>query len=579
MRTPATLVVGVLLTLAPGLVAPTAGAIHHVNATLTGGANNGTSWTDAFRGSLALQSALALAQAGDEIWVVAGTYLPGPPGDIQSTFHMRDAVGIYGGFIGGEVTREQRQPMNVTTLSGDLGQDDVYGSPVWYTGWNINTPNALHVVTGSGVSASAVLDGFTIVAGYATSASGGGMVNVAGSPTISNCVFRRNLAGFSSGGGMYNQDASPSLTNCAFEQNWVHLGQGAGMYNIGACTISVTGCRFIDNHCTGDIPEAAGAAISNYPGASLVVERCVFQQNRAQAFYAGGGHAGTYGGAIHHMGAGLIVRNAKFSGNFANAGGAIWTWRDATIVNCLFQGNQAPEYQAQQGGWGGTAGAIGASAFSPVTVTVINCTIAGNTSKACGGVRFMSSAAGQVHNCILWANTDEHGSIGPSQIRGDGATFCDIQNMLVGIPGEDPPDPANFPDCIDINPLFIDLTAADLHLTVSSPCIDRASNALVPTGASVDLDGQPRIVDGDGNSSVIVDMGAYEFQPVICPADINGNGTVDTDDLIATILAWGLCANCPPAHCVTDIAPVPGGNCATDVDDLIEVILHWGTCP
>ena len=29
--------------------------------------------------------------------------------------------------------------------------------------------------------------------------------------------------------------------------------------------------------------------------------------------------------------------------------------------------------------------------------------------------------------------------------------------------------------------------------------------------------------------------------PVLCPADTNGSGAVDVDDLIAVILAWGPC--------------------------------------
>jgi hypothetical protein len=40
-----------------------------VDANLATGANDGSSWVDAFQGSGGLQSALALAALGDEIWV------------------------------------------------------------------------------------------------------------------------------------------------------------------------------------------------------------------------------------------------------------------------------------------------------------------------------------------------------------------------------------------------------------------------------------------------------------------------------------------------------------------------------
>jgi hypothetical protein len=35
----------------------------------------------------------------------------------------------------------------------------------------------------------------------------------------------------------------------------------------------------------------------------------------------------------------------------------------------------------------------------------------------------------------------------------------------------------------------------------------------VPEDVTTDLDGNPRIVDGNGDDVATVDMGAYEFQP------------------------------------------------------------------
>jgi hypothetical protein len=59
-------------------------------------------------------------------------------------------------------------------------------------------------------------------------------------------------------------------------------------------------------------------------------------------------------------------------------------------------------------------------------------------------------------------------------------------------------------------------------------------------------------------------------QPV--PEDVNGDGQVDVDDLIAVIGAWGVCPP-PPAACPADV----NQSGAVDVDDLIAVILAWGT--
>ncbi len=55
------------------------------------------------------------------------------------------------------------------------------------------------------------------------------------------------------------------------------------------------------------------------------------------------------------------------------------------------------------------------------------------------------------------------------------------------------------------------------------------------------------------------------------PADVDGDGAVDVDDLIAVILAWGDCWGGPPV-CPADI----DGSGRVDVDDLVAVILNWG---
>jgi hypothetical protein len=53
--------------------------------------------------------------------------------------------------------------------------------------------------------------------------------------------------------------------------------------------------------------------------------------------------------------------------------------------------------------------------------------------------------------------------------------------------------------------------------------------------------------------------------------DVNGDGSVDVDDLIAVILAWGACP-APPQACPADVN-LDG---TVDVDDLIIVVLNWG---
>lgn len=74
----------------------------------------------------------------------------------------------------------------------------------------------------------------------------------------------------------------------------------------------------------------------------------------------------------------------------------------------------------------------------------------------------------------------------------------------------------------------------------------------------------------------IVEAGVDDFQvdqficAIPCPADINGSGAVNVDDLLAVINAWGPCAGC-----TADI----NADGVVNVDDLLAVINAWGACP
>ena len=86
--------------------ATTFAAVIYVNAAAAG-SNNGSSWANAYT---SLQTALGAANASDEIWVAAATYKPTATTDRTISFAMKNAVGIYGGFVGTETLRSQRNP-------------------------------------------------------------------------------------------------------------------------------------------------------------------------------------------------------------------------------------------------------------------------------------------------------------------------------------------------------------------------------------------------------------------------------------------------------------------------------------
>ncbi|MCA9256798.1 MAG: hypothetical protein KDA33_14215, partial [Phycisphaerales bacterium] len=528
-----------------------------------GGANTGGNWADAFTD---LQDALAYADVNSDVTLVqvaAGVYTPGAAGDFTSTFQLRSGLEIRGGYAGAanpQYPDDHDTTLYESVLSGDIDQNDNPDG-------TFNGDNVFHVVTASGVDNTAILDGFTITGGSTNYGAhvapmgdyGGGIFNDAGDPVICNCTIRRNIGSF--GSGMYNRDASPTLYGCTFTLNSAHLYQGAGMYNASSGDIVVDNCVFASNSLRGTFSQGAGAGISNTSGCALTVIGSTFSNNYSDAFWPSGDTSGTYAGAIYHNGTSLTVTDCTFTGNRSNMGGAIATWRDATITNSLFVNNRAPSYNSSVG-WGGGGG--GVMGLSTAVLTVSGCTFVNNLAEDTGG---LSAAGGSADNCIFWGNSDNRGMIGRSQVNGPAVNHCCIQNMLVGEPGEDPPDPANFPGSIALDPMFENVVAGNYRLSSASPCIDAGDNAGTPLGVFTDLEGRPRFLDdpdtADTGAGVapLVDMGAYEFGELI-KGDHDGDGDIDQFDFEA----WIACARGPergPVSVACDVFDFDGD---TDVD-------------
>lgn len=118
------------------------------------------SWPDAYQGPLGLQSALATAQPGDELWLAQGTYVPTDDGDRQVSFVLDTDITLLGGFAGNESAPDQRSPgTNVTVLSGDLLGND---GP----NFSNRSDNSFHVIFLVGTNDT--IDGFTIRGGNAS---------------------------------------------------------------------------------------------------------------------------------------------------------------------------------------------------------------------------------------------------------------------------------------------------------------------------------------------------------------------------------------------------------------------------
>ncbi len=505
---------------------------------------DGLTWGSAFR---FLQDALAAAGPGTEIRVAGGTYTPDAdeagnvtPGDRAATFQLASGVSLRGGYAGiGAPDPDARDiAVHESVLSGEIGADTA-------------ADNSYHVTTGSGTDETAVLDGFTVRGARANGAGepvfhdrGGGMTNVAGSPTVIDCTFDGNQAAVY-GGGMSNCDGSnPTVIGCTFTGSSADV-DGGGMYNESSDP-RVTGCVF-----AGNIAGFGGGMYST--GSSPVLSGCTFTGNSA-----------VRGGGLYSLFSTAAVANCVFDGNAAinSGGGMINDVAEVSVVNCLFTGNTAT---------------IGAAVMNLNTAspTVTNCTFSGNTASSGGGVmrnEFLSDPV--LTSCILWSNA-------PGSFDGGGTPAVTYSAVEGGFPGTGNTAAA---------PNFVDAGAGDLRLTPGSPCIDTGDNGAVPADLTdvdgdadtlepvpLDLDGNPRFVDdpaaldaGAGECPV-VDMGAYEFQQGLttcCPFDCgDGDGTVGIQDFLSVLGQWGQL----------------GTSCDLDgdgvgIEEFLGVLGSWGDC-
>lgn len=285
-------------------------SVIYVRPNATSISPDGQSWATAY-------TSLAEALAGDltdkkEIWVAKGVYYPSGNTEREATFALVSGIGVYGGFTGNEVRKEQRDWLrNTTILSGEIGDQ------------SIMTDNVYHVVTGAN---DAIIDGFVIRDGYAVLADGetdtsGCLIDVPDESTGMDILRSVTNIRTSSGGGLLNIHAGTVTSNCFFTHNYA--AKGAAVYNMVTTswnpnnedetvigdTPTFDHCIFEGNHAT-----ARGGAINNDFYTKSIITDCVFSQNTCDA----------KGGAIYSdMGSPVSLVNVLFYKNEAERGAAL----------------------------------------------------------------------------------------------------------------------------------------------------------------------------------------------------------------------------------------------------------------
>ncbi|MES2518978.1 MAG: choice-of-anchor D domain-containing protein, partial [Bacteroidota bacterium] len=286
------------------------------------GANNGSSWTNAFTD---LQAALTFARSNTcitEIWVAKGIYKPTTGTDRNISFSMKNGVSIYGGFVGTETQLSQRSiAVNETILSGNIGD-----------GANPND-NSFHVVySGNGINNTAELNGFTVSDGAAsnfdvsTLAKNGPAMLIDGTggsshPSVINCKFINNKTdGIVIGSGIAilggSISSSPIIKNCFFSKN-SGAHDAEALYCQGTVEAFIINCTFYKDHF---LPFGQIYCSQNYGSSNITFKNCIFHD---------GSPIGTFGDYILLNDSKITISNCIIQGGVANGIRSI----NSTIIN------------------------------------------------------------------------------------------------------------------------------------------------------------------------------------------------------------------------------------------------------
>lgn len=548
------------------------GQVIYVDSSATG-LNTGISWDNAFND---LQNALAIAQAGDSIWVVQGTYFPTDNLDRTISFNIPSGVKLFGGFQGSESNLQERDwDLYPTILSGDIG------------GVGDSTDNSYTVVYTEVHDTLTQVDGFIIcdgnadddeaVGAYSPFKFGGGVYVVSGSNdagfNLTNCKLLDNTALYW-GGGMFISGLSNSVgiqiknslfdsntgtfggglyftgdmslisetyfKNTTFNANQSRDGYGSAVYLdhvFGNTVLGINSCIFSNNTVGDNIGGSSGGgalAFIRFGGVSetyLQVKNTEFVKNIGDGdasaihiYYSSVGSDQTLidGCVFEENKGGAVINNASTQGNLDN----VFIVNNTKFVNnnsIAVSGdcNEINNCLFKNNSWN-----YGGSTMNNDFSTVINqCTfIKTDTTKRSG---IWVGVPTQINNSLFYSAVPYTDTI----IRG--AAPVALNNCLLTAPTCDTSILMAEDTLLTCNnvitgvvPDFRDPANLDYRLTACSPGVDAGDNSLFDTTLyPIDVSGEPRVING------LIDIGAFEspvsiqlnsIQHVTCPGGMDG---------------------------------------------------------
>ena len=350
------------------------------------------------------------------------------------------------------------------------------------------------VTFSSGETRNALLAGFTVRNG-ANSFSGGGVLIQNSAPSIVGNWIVGN--GACSGAGIYSYFSSPLIKGNTISRNYVYACSGAS--GLGVYIGGDSAAELIENVITENSGIANGGGVTLFAAG-----RAILRSN-------------------------VIARNVTFGFSPCTSGGGIWmvNFSQATIVNNLVVGNVA----GCGGGlyWGGSTG----------VTTFVNNTFADNdaaegsaidvsgvdTRHVIGNNVIIGKAGQTAFYCRNAASTPSPALSTSDVFTPQGLAYGGTCLDQVGLRGNISADP------FFARNAFGDVLG-DYRLQMTSPAIDAGDNA-APQIPEADLDGNPRVADGNQDGDARVDMGAYEFeytnQPPVAGAGTDRTVTADAN--------------------------------------------------
>lgn len=546
-------------------------------------------------GTCSLRDAILVAAPNDSIGLPAGSYLLSS-GLGQLSISKSLTIAGQGGTAvdtiidGGSSIRLFNISAGTTTFSNLTLQN---GQPSSGSGGAINATGAGSVVLdnvivqnnistahGGGImlaGGSLSIQNSSQIINNSASSNGGGIYSNNGPVTLADSTVGQNTA--SSGGGIaLNQpgatllmDNSQIINNSgtapgptSFPGGGILISNGAATINSGTISgnnafrgagimISNGQATFNDGLISDNESDYGGAVYIRNSAARLTVNGGSITANRSVATIFGGGafyifqgqvvqNGGTisnntavnYGGAMEVRFGSFTMNGGTLSGNSAgNWGGAIYNDGGSVIVN---RGTLSGNSSTLNGGaiasgssgitdlnnatLSGNTAVTGGGLYSTGTTTLNNVTVTNNSD---GGI---SQASGtlSVSNSILAGNgSDCSGmidSLGYNLIQN--SIGCTVSGDLAGNIGGDP-----------LLSTLTDNGGSSLThaLGSGSPAIDAANNA---TCTTTDQRGITRPQDGNGDSSAVCDMGAFELEAFSGPTPTPSSTSVPTDTPTAT---------------------------------------------